>query len=40
VKALSFEKNLQFTRTEDFISFVLPVIEDYEVLEINLQNVG
>ena len=36
VKALCFEKNLQFTRNENSISFILPVIEDYEVLEISL----
>jgi hypothetical protein len=36
LKAICLQKNLEFTNTENSISFVLPVIEDYEVLEIGL----
>ncbi|MCE5345411.1 MAG: beta-galactosidase trimerization domain-containing protein [Bacteroidales bacterium] len=36
IKALWLEKNLKFTSKGNSISFVLPVIEDYEVLEILL----
>jgi len=36
IKALWHKKNVEFTRKEDSISFVLPVIEDYEVLEIKI----
>ena len=36
LKALCLDKNLEFTDTGNSISFVLPVLEDYEVLEIRL----
>jgi hypothetical protein len=36
LKALCLNKNLEFTAKENSISFVLPLLEDYEVLEIRL----
>jgi hypothetical protein len=36
IKALWLEKNLEFARKGNSISFVLPVIEDYEVMEIKI----
>lgn len=36
LRALCLEKKLEFTNKGNSISFVLPVIEDYEVLEIEL----
>jgi len=36
LKALCLEKNLKFTSKGNSISFVLPVIKDYEVMEIKL----
>lgn len=36
ISALWLEKNLEFTREGNSISFALPVIEDYEVMEIKI----
>ncbi len=36
IKALWLDKNLKFVQKENSISFVLPVIEDYEVMEIKI----
>ena len=36
IKALWLEKKLEFAREGSSTSFVLPVIEDYEVMEIKV----
>jgi hypothetical protein len=36
IKALWLEKNLKFASKGNSVSFVLPVIEDYEVMEIKI----
>jgi beta-galactosidase GanA len=36
IKALWIEKNLEFAQKGDSISFALPVIEDYEIMEIKI----
>jgi hypothetical protein len=36
IKALWLEKHLDFTREGNSVSFVLPAMEDYEVMEIKV----